>query len=156
MAPARGRRVRFCAEIRQATARTSDRRAWPSAPRRQRRRSNQPEVQSIAQERSHLLMLRDHVDRGLPPPCRRGRSILFRHGAPLRKFAGGPLELKFCSWMHLRLGVAILWSASLSRDEVRRSPKAERAGHLKNALTSSARRSALSVPRILASLGTLI
>jgi hypothetical protein len=26
--------------------------------------------------------------------------------------------------MHLRLGVAILWSASLSRDDVRRSPKA--------------------------------
>jgi hypothetical protein len=36
------------------------------------------------------------------------------------------------------------------------SPKAERAGHLKNALTSSARRSTLLVPRGLASLGTLI
>jgi hypothetical protein len=52
-------------------------------------------LKSIAQERSHLFMLRDHVDRGLPPPCRRWRSILLWNGSPLRKFASGPLELKF-------------------------------------------------------------
>jgi hypothetical protein len=69
-------------------------------------------------------MLRDNFDRGLPPPGRSGRSIRFRNGSPLRKFANSSLELKFCSWMHLRLGVAILWSASLSRDEVLRSLKA--------------------------------
>jgi hypothetical protein len=113
-------------------------------------------LQSIAHQRSHPLMLRDNFHRGLPPPRRRGRSIRYRDGSPLRKFANSPLELKLCSRMHLRLGVAILWSASLGRDEVHRSPKAKRAGHLKNALTSSARRSTLSVPRILASLGTLI
>jgi len=69
-------------------------------------------------------MLRDHVDRWLPPPRRRGRPIFIWNGSPLRKFASGPFELKFCSRMHLRLRVAILWSASLSREEVRRSPKA--------------------------------
>jgi hypothetical protein len=40
MAPPRRRRVGFCAEIRLATARMSDRRAWPSPLRRPRRRSN--------------------------------------------------------------------------------------------------------------------
>jgi hypothetical protein len=57
-------------------------------------------LKSIAQERSHLLMLRDHVDRGLPPPCWRGRTILLGNGAPLRKFANSALELKFCCLMH--------------------------------------------------------
>src|ERR1039457_1091077 len=80
-------------------------------------------LQSIAQERSHLFKLCDHFEGGLPPPGRGRRSILFRNGSPLRKFASGPLELKFCGWMPLRLGVATLWSASLSRHEVRRFPK---------------------------------
>jgi hypothetical protein len=45
-------------------------------------------------------MLRDNFHRGLPPPSRSGRSIRFRNGSPLRKFANGPLELKLCSRMH--------------------------------------------------------
>jgi hypothetical protein len=112
-------------------------------------------LQSIAHKRSHLLMLRDDFHRGLPPPSRSGRSIRFRNGSPLRKFANSPLEVlqldasfasgsQYCGLHHL---VA-------TRSVGPRRP--ERAGHLKNALTSSARRSTLSVPRILASLGTLI
>jgi hypothetical protein len=62
-------------------------------------RSNR-KLQSIAHERSHLLMPRNSVDRWLPPPRWRGRSILFRNGSPLRIFANGPLELKFCSREH--------------------------------------------------------
>jgi hypothetical protein len=58
-------------------------------------------LQSIAQERSHLFMLCDHFEGGLPPPGRRGRSIVVRNGAPLRKFTRGALELKFCCRMHV-------------------------------------------------------
>jgi hypothetical protein len=57
----------------------------------------------MTQKRLHLLVLLDYLEGGLPPPCRRRRSITLGNCAPLRKLARDPLELKFCSRMHIAL-----------------------------------------------------
>jgi hypothetical protein len=49
-------------------------------------------LQSIAQERSHFLVLREDFEGGLPPPGRRRRSFIHGYAAPLRKLVSGPLN----------------------------------------------------------------
>ena len=82
--------------------------------------------------------------------CFAAKSGLSKRLSFLRVALKAPLDASFAS----RSQYCCLHHLVATRSVGPRRP--ERAGHLKNALTSSARRSTLSVPRILASLGTLI